>query len=92
VQSARKVKVTVSISSGALKALDQRRGRKLSRSAAIEADIEERNRAARQRALEEEVRAYYAAGDPEGDAISEAMGRIVKTMNFDDDVPKRKRR
>jgi hypothetical protein len=92
VQGARKVKVTLSLSSKALKGLDQRRGRKLSRSAAIEADIEESNKAARQRALEEEVRAYYAAGDPEGEAISEATGRIVKTMNFDDDVPKRKRR
>jgi hypothetical protein len=60
VQSARKVKVTLSLSSKALKGLDLRRGRKLSRSAAIEADIEESNRAARQRAHEEEVRAYYS--------------------------------
>jgi hypothetical protein len=103
VQSARKVKVTVSLSSSALKALDQRRGRKLSRSAAIEADIEGSNKAARQRALDEEIRAYYSVPPTkEDEELSDWLHRasaqaLAHSEAADDDFsdwekPKRKRK
>ena len=98
-QSARKVKVTISLSSSALKALDQRRGRRLSRSAAIEADIEEGNRAARQRALDEEIRAYYSVPPTreEEELSRESSRRTLESwarseLANDDWEPKRKRK
>jgi metal-responsive CopG/Arc/MetJ family transcriptional regulator len=102
-RAARKVKVTLSISSSVLKTLDQRRGRKTSRSAAVEADIEDGNRAARQRALDEEIIAYYSVPPTEEEkelskflhrAAAQAMARSEAA---DDDFsgweqPKRKRK
>lgn len=92
-RGARKVKVTVSLSSDLLRRLDSRRKKgKQSRSAAIEAAIAAEDRAERKRQLEEEIRAYYAEGDPEGDAISKWMGQAMKKIDFDDDGGSKRRK
>jgi metal-responsive CopG/Arc/MetJ family transcriptional regulator len=68
-RGARKVKVTISVSSDLLRRLDARRKKgKQSRSAAIEAAIAAEDRAERKRQLDEEIRAYYAQPEPEEDA------------------------
>jgi metal-responsive CopG/Arc/MetJ family transcriptional regulator len=99
----RKVKVTISVSSDLLRRLDRRRKGRLSRSAAIEAAIDESDRAARRKELEEEIRAYYSVPPTaEETAMSKALGRLAaqawaqsdaKDDDFNDwDVRARKRK
>jgi len=88
---ARKVKVTVSLSSDLLRRLDARRKKgKQSRSAAIEAAIAAEDRAERKRQLDEEIDAYYAQPEPEEDvafsiALSKASMQAVARSGADDD-------
>ena len=104
---ARKVKVTISVSSDLLRRLDARRKKgKQSRSAAIEAAIAAEERAERKRQLDEEIRAYYAEPEsPEDVAMSQALTRmaiqaLAQSDAADDDFsgwpgakpPKRKRK
>jgi metal-responsive CopG/Arc/MetJ family transcriptional regulator len=91
-KGSRRVKLTVSLSSDLVKRIEKRRKKGVSRSEMFEQMLTEGDRAARQRELEEEVRAYYAAGDPEGDAISQSYAKMVKKLRIDDDPPAAKKR
>lgn len=76
---ARKVKVTISVSSDLLRRLDARRKKgKQSRSAAIEAAIAAEERSERKRKLDEEIRAYYAEPESAEDAaLSLALTKMA---------------
>ena len=90
-RGARKVKVTVSLSSDLLRRLDSRRKKeKQSRSAAIEAAIAAEDRAERKRQLDEEIIAYYAQPESAEDvafslALSKASIQALARSEAGDD-------
>lgn len=88
----RRVKLTLSLSSDLVRRIEKRRGKGVSRSRMVEQMLEESERAARKRALDEEITAYYAKGDPEGEAISRAAARLAKKLQIDDSPAKRRKR
>jgi metal-responsive CopG/Arc/MetJ family transcriptional regulator len=77
-KGSRRVKLTVSLSSDLVKRIEKRRKKGVSRSEMFEQMLEESDRAARKRALDEEIEAYYSVPPTaEEQALSRELSRLT---------------
>ncbi len=80
-----RVRITVSLPADLVRRIDKSRKKGVSRSRQFEERLEEGARLAEQRALEEEVRAYYAVPPTaEEKAFTKALGRIARKLVIDE--------
>ena len=89
----KRIRVTFSLPAALVRRLDSGRAKGTPRSRAAEDAIEEGIKARERRALDEEIRAYYAVPPTEGEkAFTRALGRIARKLVIDDEPASRRKR